>query len=58
MTNEDELDHRKERSCIFMKYLYEEKNIHKQHRFSLVQRKLLFIGALLGISSLPRAQSS
>jgi len=41
-----------ERSRIFMKYLYEEKNLHKNHRFLFVQRKLLFIGTLLGFSSL------
>ncbi len=42
----------KERCCVFMKCLYEEKNIHKNHRFKLIQRKLLFIGALLGFGSL------
>lgn len=52
MPDENELGCCKERSCIFMKYLYEEKNIHKNHRFQLIQRKLFFIGALLGISSL------
>lgn len=41
-----------ERSYIFMKYLYEEKNLHKNHRFLFIQRKLLFIGTLLGFSSL------
>jgi hypothetical protein len=53
LPDEDDLGRCKERSCIFMEYLYKEKNIHKNHRFSLIQRKLLFIGALLGISSLP-----
>jgi hypothetical protein len=48
----DHSDCCKERPCIFMKYLYEEKNIHKGHRFSLVQRKLFFIGTLLGFGSL------
>jgi hypothetical protein len=42
----------RERSCIFMECLYKEKNIHKNHRFSLVQRKLLFIGALFGVGSI------
>jgi len=52
MTDEHETDPCKERCCIFMKCLYEEKNIHKNHRFKLIQRKLLFIGALLGFGSL------
>ncbi len=52
MTDEHMTDPCKERCCIFMKCLYEEKNIHKNHRFKLIQRKLLFIGALLGFGSL------
>jgi uncharacterized membrane protein YhaH (DUF805 family) len=42
----------KERPCIFGRYLYEEKNMHKEHRFLFVQRKLFFIGALLGLGSI------
>lgn len=48
----DDNDSCEERTRIFMKCLYEEKKIHKDHRFLFVQRKLLFIGTLLGISSL------
>jgi hypothetical protein len=42
----------KERPCIFSRSLYEEKNMHKEHRFLFVQRKLFFISALLGLGSI------
>jgi|WetSurMetagenome_2_1015567.scaffolds.fasta_scaffold547160_2 hypothetical protein len=54
---QDDFDSCQKRSCIFMECLYKEKEIHKNHRFSLIQRKLFLISALFGVGSLQSLNS-
>jgi hypothetical protein len=45
------------RDKIFHQYLYEEKLKHKEHRFSLITTKIIFIASLFGLSATSFAPS-